>query len=171
MKYIILLFSLVIVACGKTNPVVEEKSNDYNPKAHYTKKEITIPMRDGIKLHATIYAPKDTSKTYPILLKRTPYSSRPYGPDEFAAIIGPNETLMKEGNIVVIEDVRGRWNSEGTYDNMRAYIPNKKEGEVDEASDTYDTIDWLINNVEKGYGEFLILDFMLLIPYWMRIQR
>ncbi len=152
MKYFILLFSLVIVACGKTNAVAEETGNEYDPKAHYTKKEVTISMRDGVKLHATIYAPKDSSKTYPILLKRTPYSSRPYGPDEFATIIGPNETLMKEGNIVVIEDVRGRWNSEGTYDNMRAYIPNKKEGEVDEASDTYDTIDWLINNVENNNG-------------------
>ena len=109
-------------------------------------------MRDGIKLHTTIYSPKDTSKKYPILMSRTPYSSRPYGSNQYKALISPNRKMMKEGNIVVYQDVRGRWNSEGVYDNMRAYIPNKKEGEVDEASDTYDTIEWLINNVDNHNG-------------------
>ena len=109
-------------------------------------------MRDGIRLHTTIYSPKDTSKKYPILMSRTPYSSRPYGSNEYKALISPNRKMMKEGNIVVYQDVRGRWNSEGVYDNMRAYIPNKKDGEVDEASDTYDTIEWLINNVENHNG-------------------
>lgn len=112
-----------------------------------------IPMRDGIKLHTTIYAPKDTSKPYPILMQRTPYSCRPYGADVFRTKIGPSETLMKEGYIIVYQDVRGRWNSEGVYDNMRAYIPEKKQGEVDEASDTYDTIEWLVNNVDNNNGK------------------
>ena len=109
-------------------------------------------MRDGTKLHTTIYSPKDTSKKYPILMNRTPYSSRPYGVDQFRSKIGPNEFLMKEGNIIVYQDVRGRWMSEGVYDNMRAYIPNKKEKQFDEASDTYDTIDWLVKNVENNNG-------------------
>ena len=119
---------------------------------NYTKKEVKIEMRDGIKLHTTIYSPKDTSKTYPILMMRTPYSCRPYGEDKFRSRIGPNKYLMEEGNIMVYQDVRGRWNSEGIYDNMRAYIPNKTGKQTDEASDTYDTIEWLVNNVENNNG-------------------
>ncbi|PCE64056.1 CocE/NonD family hydrolase [Sediminicola luteus] len=129
-----------------------QAQTDYDPKAHYNKSEVTISMRDGIKLHTTIYSPKDTSKEYPILLHRTPYSCRPYG-EAYRSKIGPNNTMMKEGNIVVYQDVRGRWNSEGVYDNMRAYIPNKKRKEVDEASDTYDTIDWLVKNIANNNGK------------------
>ncbi|SEA14237.1 CocE/NonD family hydrolase [Psychroflexus halocasei] len=121
----------------------------FDVKKHYDKKEVNIEMRDGIKLHTTIYSPKDKSQEYPIIMQRTPYSSLPYGEDNFRRRIGPNEQLMKEGNIIVYQDVRGRWMSEGVYDNMRAYIPNKKGNEIDEASDTYDTIEWLINNVEN----------------------
>ncbi|CAL2085197.1 PepX_C domain-containing protein [Tenacibaculum sp. 190524A02b] len=120
---------------------------------NYTKQEVRITMRDGIKLHTTIYTPKDTSKTYPILLQRTPYSCSPYGKDAFKTKIGPNPILMKEGNIIVYQDVRGRWMSEGVYDNMRAYIPNKKEKQTDETTDTYDTIDWLVKNVQHTNGK------------------
>lgn len=124
----------------------------YDVKEHYNKQEVSIVMRDGIKLHTTIYSPKDTSKKYPILLQRTPYSCAPYGPDEFRKNIGPNQTLMQEGYIIVYQDVRGRWNSEGVYDNMRAFIPNKKKKQTDEASDTYDTIDWLVKKVANNNG-------------------
>lgn len=133
-------------------PVQIIAQEEYDVKKHYNKTEVDIPMRDGTKLHTTIYSPKDTSKEYPILMQRTPYSSRPYGEDQFRSLIGPNEYLMKEGNIVVYQDVRGRWMSEGRYDNMRAIIPNKKGDEFDESSDTYDTIEWLINNVENNNG-------------------
>ena len=133
-----------------TMPVLAQVDAEYLVKEHYNKMEVDIPMRDGVKLHTTIYSPKDTSKEYPILMQRTPYSSRPYGEDQFRSKIGPNEILMKEGNIIVYQDVRGRWMSEGKYDNMRAYIPNKKGKEVDEASDTYDTIDWLVKNVKNN---------------------
>ncbi|MFL1896536.1 CocE/NonD family hydrolase [Aquimarina sp. 2-A2] len=126
-----------------------QQETSYDVKEHYTKTEVDIAMRDGVKLHTTIYTPKNTSKKYPILMHRTPYSSRPYGEDQFRSKIGPNEFLMKEGNIIVYQDVRGRWMSEGSYDNMRAYIPNKKGKQIDEASDTYDTIDWLVNNLEN----------------------
>lgn len=132
--------------------VFAQNGQDYDVAEHYTKQEVDIPMRDGIKLHTTIYSPKDTSKKYPILMQRTPYSSRPYGEDQFRSKIGPNEYLMKQGNIIVYQDVRGRWMSEGKYDNMRAFIPNKKGDQVDEASDTYDTIDWLVKNVDNNNG-------------------
>ncbi|MFC4635651.1 CocE/NonD family hydrolase [Dokdonia ponticola] len=124
----------------------------YDVKAHYNKQEVAIEMRDGIKLHTTIYSPKDTSKTYPIVMQRTPYSCRPYGEDQFRSKIGPNKYMMEDGYIIVYQDVRGRWMSEGKYDNMRAFIPNKKDKEVDEASDTYDTIDWLVKNVANNNG-------------------
>ena len=118
---------------------------------NYTKEEVNILMRDGTKLHTTIYTPKDNSKKHPILLQRTPYSSKPYG-EGMKTKIGPNVHLMKEGNIVVYQDVRGRWMSEGVYDNMRAYIPNKTANQSDEVSDTYDTIDWLVKNVANNNG-------------------
>ncbi|MFT5627914.1 MAG: putative CocE/NonD family hydrolase [Glaciecola sp.] len=153
----LLIISLVFTSCSdksKVEPISEdEKVEDTYVKDNYNKQEVTIEMRDGIKLHTTIYSPKDESQTYPILMMRTPYSSRPYGDGEFKTKIGPNVHLMKEGNIVVYQDVRGRWMSEGIYDNMRAYIPNKTEdSQIDEASDTYDTIDWLVNNVENNNG-------------------
>ena len=156
-KFIILI-SILCTSCSKTNkeqPVSEEKESvvDTYVKDNYSKKEVDIIMRDGIKLHTTIYSPNDTSQTYPILMMRTPYSSQPYGEGEFKTKIGPNSHLMKEGNIIVYQDVRGRWMSEGTYDNMRAFIPNKTDkSQIDESSDTYDTIDWLVKNVENNNG-------------------
>ncbi len=125
----------------------------YNVEDHYTKQEVDIAMRDGVKLHTTIYSPKDTSQKYPILMQRTPYSSRPYGEGKMRSKIGPNEYLMQQGNIIVYQDVRGRWMSEGQYDNMRAYIPNKKGKQTDESSDTYDTIDWLVKHVKNNNGK------------------
>jgi len=149
----LLLVSLITIlfSCSKTSS--EEKEKNTYVKDHYTKTETYITMRDSVKLFTTIYAPKDTSKKYPILLQRTPYSVRPYGADTYRRNIGPNKHLMEEGNIIVYQDVRGRWMSEGTYDNMRAYIPNKKTNkDIDESSDTYDTIDWLVKNVENNNG-------------------
>ncbi|RSK40233.1 CocE/NonD family hydrolase [Mangrovimonas spongiae] len=150
---VLLCFSITLIACKKTTIKSSEDTDLSYVEQYYTKKEVSIDMRDGIKLHTTIYSPKDTSKTYPMLLKRTPYSCRPYGENEFPTQIGPNKYLMEEGNIMVYQDVRGRWNSEGVYDNMRAYIPNKTENQVDESSDTYDTIDWLVNNVPNNNGK------------------
>ncbi|MDC1323711.1 X-Pro dipeptidyl-peptidase, partial [Polaribacter sp.] len=132
LKVFTILFSTaILLSCNPTK-------KDRYVENHYNKKEVTIAMRDGIKLHTVIYSPKDTSKAYPILLQRTPYSAGPYGTGKMKTKISPNVHLMKEGNIVVYQDVRGRWMSEGVYDNMRAYLPNKKENESDEASDTYD---------------------------------
>ncbi len=146
------LFSLLFISSCNTSTKDEVKTSNNYVQDNYTKKEVSIEMRDGTKLFTVIYAPKDQSKTYPILLQRTPYSCAPYGEGKFKTKIGPNIQLMKEGNIVVYQDVRGRWMSEGVYDNMRAYIPNKKENQTDETSDTYDTIDWLVKNVENNNG-------------------
>lgn len=120
---------------------------------NYTKKEVHIKMRDGAELFTSIYTPKDVSKKYPIIMQRTPYNSGPYGENQFKKSISPSETMMKEGYIVVYQDVRGRFMSDGLYDNMRGFIPNKKgKKDTDEASDTYDTIDWLVKNVANNNG-------------------
>ncbi len=152
--FLSVFFIVLTFGCTKTNKTkATEVVTDTYVADNYNKTEVAIEMRDGVKLHTTIYSPKDTSKEYPILMQRTPYSSRPYGVGNFRKQIGPNIHLMKEGNIIVYQDVRGRWLSEGHYENMRAYIPNKASNrDVDESSDTYDTIEWLINNVENNNG-------------------
>jgi putative CocE/NonD family hydrolase len=122
-------------------------------QAHYTKYEYKIPMRDGTRLFTAVYVPKDTSRRYPILLTRTPYSVQPYGVDRFKDNLGPSALFGKESYIFAYQDVRGRWMSEGEFVNMR---PRKTEREgpkdIDESTDTYDTIEWLTKNVDHNNG-------------------
>ncbi|MCI0420057.1 MAG: CocE/NonD family hydrolase [Acidobacteria bacterium] len=121
-------------------------------KANYTKHEFSIPMRDGIRLFTAVYMPKDRSTSYPILLKRTPYSVGPYGSDRYAESLGPSLVLAKEGYIFVYQDVRGRWMSEGEFEHVRPHRPAKNAKEIDESTDTYDTIDWLLKNIPGHNG-------------------
>jgi len=118
----------------------------------YVKKEYRIPMRDGIKLFTAVYSPRDTSQKYPILLWRTPYSVGPYGKGKFTRRLLTYLHFVKEGYIIVFQDVRGKFMSGGEYVNMRPYIENKKPGETDESTDTYDTVDWLIKHVKHNNG-------------------
>ena len=114
-------------------------------KASYTKSEYMAPMRDGVRLFVSIYAPKDTSKTYPIWMMRTPYTVAPYGVDNYRGSLGPSEFFARDGYIFAYCDVRGRGKSEGTFVHVRPYIPDKTaKNQVDEASDTYDTIEFLL---------------------------
>ncbi|HKA19317.1 MAG TPA: CocE/NonD family hydrolase [Blastocatellia bacterium] len=125
----------------------------YSLKDSYTKSEHMVPMRDGVKLFVAIYSPKDTSQKYPILLSRTPYSCGPYGPNAYKDNIGPSPLFAKEGYIIVYQDVRGAWMSEGTYVNMRPQNDHKtKPSDIDESSDTYDTIEWLVKNIPNNNG-------------------
>jgi putative CocE/NonD family hydrolase len=119
---------------------------------NYTKREVSIPMRDGVKLFTIIYEPKDRSAGYPILLNRTPYSIGPYGTANFAGQLGPSHLYAREGYIFVNQDVRGRFMSEGEYEHIRPEIPNTRPSEIDESTDTYDTIDWLIKNLTNNNG-------------------
>ncbi|MGA9997531.1 MAG: CocE/NonD family hydrolase [Pyrinomonadaceae bacterium] len=121
-------------------------------KSNYTKREVMIPMRDGVRLFTSIYEPKDTSVKYPIMFDRTPYTVAPYGPDKYAPSLGPDELFAREGYIFVYQDVRGRWMSEGEYEDVRPYIPHKTGKQIDETSDTYDTVEWLIKNVANNNG-------------------
>ena len=125
-------------------------------KANYTKFEYQIPMRDGLRLFTAVYVPKDASagKTYPILMTRTPYSVAPYGVDQYRGDLGPSPLFGKAGYIFVYQDVRGRWMSEGEFVNMRPQIPGKRDArQVDESSDTYDTIAWLLKHVPGHNGK------------------
>lgn len=146
------LLSIALLIFGVLLSSAQDSKPNYVAE-NYTKKEVHIKMRDGAELFTSIYTPKDTSKKYPIIMQRTPYNSGPYGADKMKRSISPSETMMKEGYIVVYQDVRGRFMSDGLYDNMRGYVPNKKsKTDIDEASDTYDTIDWLVKNVPNNNG-------------------
>lgn len=130
-----------------------QQSMDY-VRDNYIKIDTTIVMRDGVKLYTIIYTPKDQSHTYPILMERTPYSSGPYGKNNFKSKIGPNVELMKNKYIFVYQDVRGRYMSEGQNKEVTPYIPEKKsKSDVDESSDTYDTVDWLVKNIPGNNGK------------------
>ncbi len=121
---------------------------------HYEKKEYRISMRDGVKLHTVVYSPKDRSVTYPILMQRTPYSAGPYGEGELRPSIGPSPYVMKDRYIIVYQDVRGRWMSEGEYDNMRPTVADREDNPkaIDESTDTFDTIEWLLENLDNHNG-------------------
>ena len=123
--------------------------------ANYVKKEVYIPMRDGVKLFTSIYTPKDKAEKHPFLLTRTPYSCSPYGETNLKnfSARGHYKEYLKEGYIIVTQDVRGRWMSEGNFVDVRPYKTDKKGTDFDEASDTYDTIDWLIKNIENNNGK------------------
>ena len=119
-------------------------------REHYTKREVMVPMRDGVQLFTILYEPKERSETYPILLLRTPYSIPPYGPDEYRDQLGPSPAFDEEGFIFVFQDVRGKFRSEGEFVVMRAY---DSDGGPDESTDNYDTIEWLLGNVENHNGK------------------
>ncbi len=129
-------------------------------KENYTKTEAMIPMRDGVKLFTAIYAPKDQSEKHPILLNRTPYACFPYGEGKFSSRLYGTywKEYLKEKYIIVIQDVRGRWMSEGEFEDVRPFNANKKsKQDIDEASDTYDGVDWLVKNIKgnnKKVGVF-----------------
>jgi uncharacterized protein len=126
----------------------------YSVAEHYNKHEYMIPMRDGVKLFTAVYTPKDTTKDYPVLMNRTPYSSAPYGENMYPPFVGSQaEKFYRGGYIMVSQDVRGRFMSEGQFLNVRPYIENKKSPkDIDESSDTYDTVDWLIKHVPHNNG-------------------
>lgn len=123
-------------------------------REHYTKFEYRIPMRDNVKLFTAVYAPKDDAQPYPILLTRTPYSLKPYTVDRYPDPGGPLKNYAKEKFIFVIQDVRGRNGSEGEFVHMRPHKPVKSgPQDMDESTDTYDTIDWLVKNIPNNNGK------------------
>lgn len=124
----------------------------YDTRANYTKSDEMIAMRDGVKLHTVIFVPRDPAKTYPILLIRTPYGV-PGGPNNFPRSLGPSARFAPDGYIVAYQDVRGKGGSEGDYVNVRPELSAKHAPhDIDESTDTYDTIDWLVKKVPHNNG-------------------
>lgn len=131
------------------NPIINNTKSSQHSYIleHYDKEEYMIPMRDGVKLYTQVYAPKDESKTYPIMLFRTPYGIPPYG-KSYRNSLGPSWLFTEEGFIFVYQDCRGKYQSEGEFVVMKPHKPEKRgPQDTDESSDTYDTIEWLLENI------------------------
>jgi uncharacterized protein len=156
-NHLILLLTLPAISFAQQRTNTE---GDF-VKNNYDKQEVYIPMRDGIRLYTVIYTPKDKTQLHPFLMERTPYGSGPYGDSVYRRSLGPNRTLMHELYIFVYQDVRGRYMSEGQFQEMTParndpHNANKKPDasgkQVDESSDAWDTVDWLLKNVRNNNG-------------------
>ena len=155
MKFLKLIPPILILLVGFSFANAQE-INEAWIKENYIKKEVLIPMRDGIKLFTAIYFPKNNTEKHPFLMMRSPYSCAPYGEEKIMGRLHNYyyKEYIKEGYIFVIQDVRGRWMSEGKFEDVRPFLENKsKPTDIDEASDTYDTVDWLLKNVDNNNGK------------------
>jgi len=154
------IFVLLISAdcCCLAGPQSAVKSaavpTDQYIRDNYVKQEHMVPMRDGVKLYTAVYVPKSTEQKWPILIKRTPYSCAPYGPDKMPGSLGPSEHFVRAGYIFVNQDVRGRFLSEGQFEQVRPHLTEKRgPGDIDESTDAWDTIEWLTKNIEGHNGK------------------
>ena len=149
---------LALPVARAQQPAPDAAAKEY-VRAHYTKYEFRIPMRDGVRLFTAVFVPKasafpDDPGPYPILMERTPYSVAPYGEDRYPAHLGPSDEFENSGYIFVYQDVRGRWMSEGTFVEMRPHIDVKTSPkDVDDSSDTYDTVEFLLKHVPNNNGK------------------
>src|SRR5829696_3620806 len=154
--WMIFILGFVLSIHAQPNAEYQRELAEYI-RENYEKREVMIPMRDGVKLFTAIYTPEKKSEKYPILLNRTPYSVSPYGKgkdgkEQFPGRLGPDELFAREGYIFVNQDVRGRWMSEGKFVDVRPDIANATPQQIDESTDTYDTIEWLLKNVQNNNG-------------------
>ncbi len=150
------LFAIALLAAflNAQTPAEELRKQAEYTRSHYTKFDYRIPMRDGVKLFTSVYVPKDRTQQWPILMQRTPYSVGPYGVDNYRATLGPSDLFTKDTFIFVYQDVRGRYLSEGEFTDVpihKAKFSGPKD--FDESTDTYDTIDWLIEHVPNNNGK------------------
>ncbi len=144
---------LFVLALLLAAPARTMAQNADNVRARYTKYEYLVPMRDGVRLFTVVYVPKDQSQRYPFLLMRTPYSVAPYGIDNYRTSLGPSAEFEREGFIFVYQDARGRYMSEGEFQQVRPHVPDKRgPQDIDESTDTYDTIEWLLKNIPNHNG-------------------
>src|SRR5689334_11675523 len=146
------MLRVVSIAAIAVIALVAAAPQDNGLKARYTKQEVEIPMRDGVSLFTSIYAPIDTSADAPILLQRTPYGVGPYGADAFRGSLGPSPVKDSDNYIWVFQDVRGRFKSGGEFVEMRPHVDRPGPKDVDESTDTYDTIAWLLTHLSHHNG-------------------
>lgn len=142
------------LACGSAVTHAQTSTGTFSFRSSYTRSSFYIPMRDGVRLYTTVYAPKDQSQKWPFIITRTPYAVGPYAPGDFSEPRGIMVKMLEEGYILVQQDVRGRYYSEGEFEDIRPVIADTKSGKgvVDESTDTYDTIDWLVKSIPNNNG-------------------
>jgi uncharacterized protein len=162
----ILVSAVVTAACAA--PGDEETSGDGYVREHYTKSDYMVPMRDGVELFTIVYAPRDTSMTYPVILFRTPYSIAPYGPDEYREPLGPSAEFDRDGYIFVFQDVRGKFRSEGGFEVIRPLDRDAGAGRVDESTDNFDTIEWVLANIPNHNGR--VGQWGISYPGWQTVM-
>jgi len=149
------IVTLALLATALAGPALgdEPEKDERYVESHYTKYDYKIPMRDGVRLFTSVYVPKDRAEPRPILLNRTPYGAAPYGIDRYDASIGPSSFFSRAGYIIAVQDVRGCYLSEGKFVDIRPQLGRKGgPADIDESTDTYDTIDWLVGNVAGNNG-------------------
>ena len=137
------------ITFGRT-PIAPAPNSPEALKQKYDKQEVYITMRDSVKLFTSIYTPKNNSVAHPVLLNRTPYNIEPGGPGNFNFFMQLYARYTEAEYIMVFQDVRGKYMSEGVYEDIRPVVPEKKSNkDIDESTDTWDTVDWLIKNIKK----------------------
>ena len=160
-------FILIICICIFSQAIAQTDSIKF-----YKKSEVMISMRDGIKLHTVIFSPVDAKQALPILLQRTPYGANPGGLANDSAfsvfLLGTNlSSMMSEGYFLVIQDIRGKYKSEGSMQIHQPLIHATEKNAVDESTDTYDTVDWLTKNLKSNNGKAGI--FGISYPGWLAL--
>lgn len=142
LTYILLIITLI--SCTSETVIDHQWLED-----NYTKKEVMVRMRDSVSLYTSVYEPIGATDR-PVLIVRTPYSCAPYGSGWKGELTEYMQEFLRNNYIIVFQDVRGRYMSEGEYLNIRPYIRQKASNEIDEASDTYDTIEWILQNTDNN---------------------
>lgn len=157
MKRIVTSIITLILAC--TIHAQEQQAERQTPidaswfNANYVKREYMIPMRDGIRLYTAVFTPKSRKGGHPILLTRTPYGCAPYGRRNASFWEQPiYGQYLRAEYIIVFQDVRGRWRSEGKFVNVRPLTADKASGGIDETTDAYDTVEWLLRKIRRHNG-------------------
>jgi len=139
-----LLFAILLISIVQHTPAQSQTEDKYN------RREVMITMRDGVKLHTVIFTPKNQTEALPFLIERTPYGVNDYPSPEKNGYV---KDMADDGYIFVYQDIRGRYLSEGKFE-MQRFTRNKKDATaIDESTDTYDTIDWLLKNVANNNGK------------------
>ena len=145
--------ALITLVATAGTPYAQDSDAAFDVRAHYDKAEYMVPMRDGVTLFTIVYTPADQSRAYPILLRRTPYSIAPYGPDDYPAVLGPSAEFDRDGYIFAFQDARGKFRSEGEFEVIKPLrLAADDPTAVDESTDNYDTIEWLVQNVPHHNG-------------------
>ncbi|KPJ90895.1 MAG: hypothetical protein AMS18_09765, partial [Gemmatimonas sp. SG8_17] len=127
-------FAMFLIVPVFVSPAYAQQAG-FDIRGHYDKQEYMVPMRDGVRLYTQVYAPRDVSERYPILLSRTPYGIGSYGSNEFRNQLGPSAGFAREGYIFVYQDVRGKFKSEGEFEHHVVYQADKTTPQdVDESS-------------------------------------